>query len=195
MNRLLMDDFFVPREIWSEDLNVEEKLVAICMFSFSLHEEILSSKISKKTKLSEEMIEKILEKNLPFFNRYFRNGSEIEIIDSENETKEENREEFKKQQSGYVYFLQCDKYVKIGCTTNLANRIKVYGVKVPFRTNLVLAIKVLDCYYYENFIHELFGNKRAESEWFLLDQNDIELVKKILSNKENVSFVKEGVLY
>ena len=80
---------------------------------------------------------------------------------------------------GYVYFLKCNQYVKIGRTKNMKSRMKVYRVESPFNAKLIHSIKTNDCFYLEKYFHKIFNSKRVKGEWFELTNQDI---NDILSN-------------
>lgn len=88
----------------------------------------------------------------------------------------------RKKETGYVYFLKIavngHTFFKIGKTTNKEKRLKAFPVKFPLSTELFKDFYVNDITLVERLFHKLFKDKRREGEWFELDYNDCELIKK-----------------
>ncbi|MGX1194588.1 GIY-YIG nuclease family protein [Metabacillus sp. SLBN-84] len=84
------------------------------------------------------------------------------------------------QAPGYVYFVQehMNGSFKIGKTKNIEKRMNVFGVKLPFKNELVFLIKSGNHHQTEAAFHRYFANKRIEGEWFSLSENDLEWIKK-----------------
>ncbi|WP_203648953.1 GIY-YIG nuclease family protein [Secundilactobacillus yichangensis] len=73
----------------------------------------------------------------------------------------------RKQDKGYVYFIQADeKYFKIGSTVNLKSRFK--GMQTSSPNNLVLRayFETNDCRSDEDITHEMFKDKLIRGEWY-----------------------------
>ncbi len=86
--------------------------------------------------------------------------------------------------NGYVYLIQADlpdKPCKIGKSTSVPDRMKLFGVKLPFDFQLLHIIPCLDHSKVEKKLHERFRDKRVNGEWFNLDQQDILDIKSIES--------------
>lgn len=84
--------------------------------------------------------------------------------------------------AGYVYLVQSPTgYYKIGRTVNPRNRLKTFGVLLPFEVEFVAVISTPDMRELEKELHERFAMKRANGEWFALDQHDIEYIKGLAS--------------
>jgi len=73
---------------------------------------------------------------------------------------------------GDVYFLQNNQYVKIGCSTQIEERITYLQAEFP-------GAKFLGCFPSSNMfatermLHEYFKHKHYRKEWYALDENDI----------------------
>ncbi len=83
---------------------------------------------------------------------------------------------------GYIYLIQADlpdNPCKIGKSKNVPNRMKLFGVKLPFDFQLLHIIPCLNHSKVEKDLHERFGGKRINGEWFNLDQQDILDIKSI----------------
>lgn len=78
---------------------------------------------------------------------------------------------------GFVYIVEGGGYFKIGCTTNLSQRIKALTVKAPFTLDVRVVIPSLDIYGTELELHRRFAKKHRRGEWFDLDLKDIEDVR------------------
>ncbi|MGG3801839.1 GIY-YIG nuclease family protein [Metabacillus fastidiosus] len=81
---------------------------------------------------------------------------------------------------GYVYFVQeyMNGSFKIGKTKYVEKRMNVFGVKLPFEHKLVYLIKTGNHHQTEAAFHRHFSDKRLEGEWFALNKEDINWVKK-----------------
>lgn len=83
---------------------------------------------------------------------------------------------------GFVYFLKSEYGIKIGCTNKLKRRLNVFGVKLPFKTELHSFVVCKDCNKLESFLHENLKHKRINGEWFDLVEEDFLEIDKILKN-------------
>ena len=79
--------------------------------------------------------------------------------------------------SGVVYVLKSAYGYKVGRTRNVPNRMRAFGVKLPFIYTIPLCAWFEDCHAAENRYHELFASKRINGEWFDLDDSDIESIR------------------
>ena len=90
---------------------------------------------------------------------------------------------------GWVYFLAADNgLTKIGCTSNINQRMRQLTNLLPLKTNLVLTLETENCTEWEKFFHDLFETRREDGEWFRLNQEDIDMTRKwiwLLGNDEN----------
>ncbi len=79
---------------------------------------------------------------------------------------------------GYVYLIQSPtEAYKIGCTKNPKNRMKTFGVKLPFEVEYIALIKSDNHKQLESDLHETFEDKRIDGEWFALTPDDVEYIK------------------
>ena len=90
----------------------------------------------------------------------------------------------KKESKGYIYFLKCNEFVKIGRTKSMKDRMYVYSVQSPFESELIHSIETNDCIKLEKHFHKVFDKKRVKGEWFRLSNKDM---KEICLNWYNVS--------
>lgn len=75
---------------------------------------------------------------------------------------------------GYVYFLRGEGFCKIGKTTQLDQRLKTLVIQLPFKVDLFHAIPTATPTSLEKQFHERFKDKRANGEWFKLEECDYE---------------------
>ena len=88
----------------------------------------------------------------------------------------------KKEIPGYVYLLRSNTgYYKIGRTKDPDNRLKVFGVKLPFEVGFAALIQSSDMVQMEKDLHELYEAKRVNGEWFDLSPEDVEYIKGLQS--------------
>ena len=81
---------------------------------------------------------------------------------------------------GYIYFIKefHSNTYKIGKSKNIVERLRMFNVKLPFEWELIHSIKVDDYSLIEKLIHKEFSDKRISgTEWFNLDEEDIERIK------------------
>jgi hypothetical protein len=84
----------------------------------------------------------------------------------------------KKATRGYVYLVQSPTgYYKIGRTNNPNNRLKTFGVQLPFEIEFVALISTDDMFDLEAQLHKKYETKRTGGEWFALDPADVEYIK------------------
>lgn len=80
--------------------------------------------------------------------------------------------------AGYVYLVKADNgYYKIGRTVDPSDRIRTFGIKLPFRVEYEHVIKTDDMVGLERGLHEQFADKRADGEWFALSDEDVRYIK------------------
>lgn len=81
---------------------------------------------------------------------------------------------------GYVYLIHGEGtgYCKIGRSKSVPSRMAQLAIQLPFRIDLIHTIACEGMVEIERALHRRFGSKRANGEWFQLDQKDIEWIKK-----------------
>ena len=84
----------------------------------------------------------------------------------------------RERRSGYVYLIQSGKYYKIGLTRRDPNT-RLKELTTPEGVSMVHVIETSDPEGLEQFLHHEFREKRAEREWFRLDDEDVEFVKAL----------------
>ncbi len=82
--------------------------------------------------------------------------------------------------AGYIYVLKSEYGYKIGKTVNLKDRIRLFGVKLPFKFELILTGLVENCSKAEAELHRRFSHKRLEGEWFELTPTDVDQIEAYL---------------
>jgi len=81
--------------------------------------------------------------------------------------------------AGYVYLLKGGNYHKIGLSKDTDRRMEEILPKLPFETELVCTIATEDMYGLESRLHEQFADKRANGEWFKLNEADVEYIRRL----------------
>lgn len=102
---------------------------------------------------------------------------------------EENTAHTPLTNEGFIYLVKLDKHYKIGKSVLPEQRLKEFTL-LPFPLEEICIELVEDYEQVERELHEQFKQKRVRGEWFELNQDDIEIIKKYLadrrySNKEN----------
>ena len=69
-------------------------------------------------------------------------------------------------ESGYVYFIRCKAFVKIGYATSVPDRKRELGIGNPFDLEIIGAFKAHPST--ENDLHRLLRRHRHRGEWFKL---------------------------
>lgn len=83
---------------------------------------------------------------------------------------------------GYIYILkdiQISGLYKIGKTRNPVERMKAFGVQLPFAVELIHVIKCYSADEVERRLHSRFASKRERGEWFALSDEDVAGLKLI----------------
>lgn len=98
---------------------------------------------------------------------------------------------------GFVYLLKVNDTYKIGTTINLRTRVKSINRELQKahkpRATVIHYFTARDAIKTEDYLHKMFSSKRTEcqtlttfwqkiknngdSEWFLLDESDVEYIK------------------
>ena len=81
-------------------------------------------------------------------------------------------------QKGYVYLLKGGGYYKIGLSNDVNRRMEEISPRLPFETELICTIATRDMYKLEAALHDLYAARRANGEWFELDEADVVLFKE-----------------
>jgi hypothetical protein len=84
----------------------------------------------------------------------------------------------KKKRTGYVYLIKSGIYHKIGLTRRKPET-RLKEITTPEGVSMVHVIETSDPEGLEQFLHNEFKDKRAEREWFRLDEEDVEWIKAI----------------
>lgn len=75
--------------------------------------------------------------------------------------------------AGVVYVLKSAYGYKVGRTKSMTDRMRTFGVKLPFVYTIPLCAWFEDCQGAERRYHDIFASKRINGEWF--DLTDYEL--------------------
>ncbi len=87
--------------------------------------------------------------------------------------------------SGYVYLVLADTgEYKIGYSSDVEKRIKVFSTQPPFDYTLTHTFPVDDMYGAEAILHTRFSQKRIKGEWFSLNDEDVKTIKQISEFKD-----------
>jgi len=81
---------------------------------------------------------------------------------------------------GYIYILkdvEISQTYKIGKTYKPYQRMKAFGVHLPFATELIHVIQCDNADRVERQLHNHFADKRRNGEWFALSEEDIRWLK------------------
>jgi hypothetical protein len=117
--------------------------------------------------------------------RLFYEGISEEDIESHNSqigmgsfrTVPKIRAQKTKSDSGYVYILQAKEYFKIGKTKDLDRRLTQISPQLPFEVELIHTIETKRMTELEQVLHAGLHHKRANGEWFKLEEDDLDWLK------------------
>lgn len=76
---------------------------------------------------------------------------------------------------GYVYIIRANGLYKIGSTQDLNRRLMQLRTACPFLER----VQTITCYAYretEKELHRLFARERVAGEWFVLSENDLDVI-------------------
>lgn len=97
-------------------------------------------------------------------------------------SKRSDPRRFSKPKAGFVYLLKSTSgFWKIGKTKNPDNRLKTFGVKLPFEVEYEHLIPCEDHNAAEYSLHQRFEANRVNGEWFDLSPDDVAYIKTIQS--------------
>lgn len=98
------------------------------------------------------------------------------------EQKQKSQIAKKANGKGYVYLVRLDKHYKIGISKNPKDRLKEFTL-LPYPLEDICIERVANYEQCEEELHLHFDNKRVRGEWFELDEEDIEYIKKYLEER------------
>lgn len=133
-----------------------------------------------------EMGEMLISQNKIDVPQYIKNYIEIAKEDKQrraerDQKKKEKRAKQLEPKPGYVYLIQSPTgNYKIGRTTDPANRLKTFEVKLPFEVEFVCVIQCENMFTVERELHQRFADKRVNGEWFSLLPDDVEYIKGLV---------------
>ncbi len=81
--------------------------------------------------------------------------------------------------AGFVYLIRSvSGHYKIGCTKDPDHRLQLFSVKLPFEIEFIHIIATTNMFELERELHLKFHNKRINGEWFMLDEMEVEKIKR-----------------
>lgn len=76
----------------------------------------------------------------------------------------------------FVYFIECQGYVKVGVAYDPAKRIVDLQVGSPFKHKLLKTFECINAQKYEAKLHKLWRQFRVQGEWFRVPSDLLKLV-------------------
>ncbi|MCL4295761.1 MAG: GIY-YIG nuclease family protein [Anaerolineae bacterium] len=96
---------------------------------------------------------------------------------------------------GYVYVIRAETgHYKIGRTSNVPDRMKLFGVKLPFQFEIVNYFPCEDMVRVESWLHELYADSRVNGEWFSLSDDNAASLRSIYYADDLGCWNKSGEL-
>lgn len=99
------------------------------------------------------------------------------------------KEERKKQSIGYIYIIRSEHGYKIGKTKNYTDRMKIFGVKLPFEWSVHRIYQLNNYHTVETELHNLYDKNNVNGEWFSLTDDDLGKIDKIIDIQFNGEIV------
>jgi len=99
------------------------------------------------------------------------------ITETETEPKKGPEKIGKPIIAGYVYLMRSGRYYKIGKSNHVGRREYQIGLKLPEPVSTIHSIATDDPDGIETYWHNRFSSKRAQGEWFSLNQDDVRVFK------------------
>lgn len=78
---------------------------------------------------------------------------------------------------GFVYVLKSAYGYKIGRTRSMPNRMRTFGVQLPFLYTIEMCAWFDDHYEAESSFHRMFADKRINGEWFDVSEDDLAAIR------------------
>lgn len=78
---------------------------------------------------------------------------------------------------GWIYFIQCEQYVKIGITRgDIAKRLNIMQVNCPFPLAVLHSIYSVNVVEHEKLLHNMLCMYHHRGEWFALPLDKLQCV-------------------
>jgi hypothetical protein len=103
----------------------------------------------------------------------------IEMEEVNKECKERKSLGLKPKQKGYIYLIKSQNLYKIGRAKNIDSRIKKYITENPYEIEVIFKVFVDDYFSEEEKLLKMFESRWIRGEWFSLNDEDVELIKKM----------------
>jgi|GEM_PF-4794673 len=104
---------------------------------------------------------------------YKKNQEAMQMLTQLDAEKKQEETKSSTLSEGVIYLLRMGKHYKIGKTTNPAQRYSQLKIQLPEKAIVVHEIKTNNIDWLERHWHNVFGAKRTNGEWFLLDGKDV----------------------
>lgn len=137
-------------------------------------------------KIETEAVIEMLKNGL---DNYPDEEEHSDIIEEVNHINEMYREantsspEKKEKKIGHVYVLKGENgRCKIGTSKNPEKRVETLCLSSCEHHTLLFSYMVEDPYQHEKITHEAMGHRRKHSEWFELNDEDLEMIETYLSS-------------
>lgn len=104
-----------------------------------------------------------------------------------------------KNKEKYVYVLNCDGNYKIGISENVKKRIKQIQIGNSAYINEIMSYKfeASIASFIENYFHKHFTDKNVNSEWFELQEKEIDYIRERLDKAQrlNAQLITAGLKF
>lgn len=112
---------------------------------------------------------------------YINYRAEQEAVVAKQQKQQETKPVVITPVPSFVYVIHCVgfPYYKIGMTrNNVKSRMGAHQASLPFELEVEFAVWVEDAYEVEHTIHRLHTGKQIRGEWFMLDDKDLDTIKR-----------------
>jgi hypothetical protein len=94
---------------------------------------------------------------------------------------------------GYVYFIKCGDYYKVGATKDIYRRFHALQVANPQDITLFHVVKTDDMRLTEKLFQSMFGRIERRGEWFALSEKNLQYIKAGRYNKRIMDSIGDAV--
>ncbi len=101
---------------------------------------------------------------------------------------------YKKKRVGYIYFLRCGEYYKVGRAKHLNKRLSAYVTHSPYEIETIMTLEVDDYVYFEELLHKTFSNFIHRGEWYLFSNHALNIIKELLKKYVETKNDKHSIL-
>lgn len=124
----------------------------------------------------EKEVERILYQSPERITKIKFNKMLKKFLAGKSQTKDELLEHC---ESVYIFHMEGTDFYKIGYSNNIEKRLQTLQVSSPFNLSVIWQLKIWFPQEAERYLHQLFKEKKVKNEWFMLSQDDLDVIKNL----------------